>query len=56
MAFTSHRGLATLGLMLTLGVTYTMLCKMIVLPALISLRSQRRRALAQVQQASIGGV
>jgi hypothetical protein len=55
MAFASHQGLATLGLMLTLGVTYTMACNMIVLPALISLRSERRHTLEQGPQASIDG-
>jgi predicted RND superfamily exporter protein len=53
MAFATHMGLASLGLMLTLGVTYTMACNMIVLPALISLRSERKRALEQRAQASI---
>jgi predicted RND superfamily exporter protein len=41
MGFASHVGLATLGQMLTLGVTYSLLCNMVVLPALISLRSAR---------------
>ncbi len=45
MGFASHAGLATLGQMLTLGVTYSMLCNMLVLPALISLRSERQRKL-----------
>ena len=53
MGFASHMGLATLGQMLTLGVGYTMACNMIVLPALISLRSERRRTLDQDPQASI---
>ncbi len=53
MAFASHMGLATLGQMLTIGVTYTMACNMIVLPALISLRSERQRSLDQGPQASI---
>jgi hypothetical protein len=46
MGFASHVGLATLGQMLTLGVTYSMLCNMVVLPALISLRSERQRRIA----------
>jgi hopanoid biosynthesis associated RND transporter like protein HpnN len=39
MSFASHQGLATLGQLLTLGVGFTLLCNLIVLPALISLRS-----------------
>jgi hypothetical protein len=46
MGFASHMGLATLGQMLTIGVGYTMVCNMVVLPALISLRSERRHPAA----------
>jgi hypothetical protein len=54
LAFASHLGLATLGQMLTIGVAYSMACNMIVLPALISLRAERRRALPQGPRAPIG--
>jgi len=37
MGFASHLGLATLGQLLTLGVGFTLLCNLVVLPALISL-------------------
>jgi predicted RND superfamily exporter protein len=37
MGFASHLGLATLGQLLTLGVCFTLLCNLVVLPALISL-------------------
>jgi hopanoid biosynthesis associated RND transporter like protein HpnN len=37
MGFASHLGLATLGQLLTLGVFFTLLCNLVVLPALISL-------------------
>ncbi len=37
MGFASHLGLATLGQLLTLGVAFTLLCNLVVLPALISL-------------------
>jgi hopanoid biosynthesis associated RND transporter like protein HpnN len=54
MGFASHMGLATLGQMLTLGVTYSMLCNMVVLPALIALRSERQRRLEEGGQARLG--
>ena len=38
LAFATHMGLATLGRLLTLGVGATLLCNLIVLPALIPLR------------------
>jgi hopanoid biosynthesis associated RND transporter like protein HpnN len=41
MGFASHLGLATLGRLLTLGVGFTLLCNLIVLPALIALRAPR---------------
>ncbi len=37
MGFASHQGLATLGQLLTLGVCFTLLCNLVVLPSLISL-------------------
>jgi hypothetical protein len=45
MGVASHLGLATLGQMLTLGVSLTVLCNILVMPALISLRGERRRKL-----------
>ena len=41
LGFSTHRGLATLGQLLTLGVAYTMLTTLIVLPALIPARWRR---------------
>jgi predicted exporter len=41
LAFSTHRGLATLGQLLTLGVFYTMLTTLIVLPAMIPARWRR---------------
>jgi predicted RND superfamily exporter protein len=37
----THLGLATLGRLLTLGVGFTLVCNLIVLPALIRLRPRR---------------
>jgi hypothetical protein len=54
MGFASHLGLATLGQMLTLGVGFTVLSNVIVLPALISWRDERRRALQRDPGAPIG--
>ncbi len=44
LAFSSHRGVASLGLLLAIGMALTMLCNLVVLPALIEarLRSERR--------------
>jgi predicted RND superfamily exporter protein len=44
MGLASHRGLATLGQLLTLGVAFTLICNLVVLPALIVLRSERADA------------
>ena len=41
LAFASHRGMASLGQLLTLGVTCTVICNLIVLPALLELRKRR---------------
>jgi predicted RND superfamily exporter protein len=38
LGFASHLGLATLGRLLTLGVSFTILCNLLVLPSLIALR------------------
>ena len=37
LAFATHRGMATLGQLLTLGVAVTLLCNLLVLPALLAL-------------------
>jgi hopanoid biosynthesis associated RND transporter like protein HpnN len=42
LAFSSHRGLATMGLLLTVGMGFTLLCTLIVLPALLSPEASRR--------------
>jgi predicted RND superfamily exporter protein len=42
LGLATHLGLATLGRLLTIGVTYTLICNLIVLPALIRLRPDRR--------------
>ena len=41
LGFAGHRGMASLGQLLTVGVTFTMICNVIVLPALIELRVRR---------------
>lgn len=41
LGLASHLGLATLGRLLTIGVSFTLICNLIVLPALIRLRPQR---------------
>jgi len=41
LAFASHRGMASLGQLLVLGVTCTVICNLIVLPALLELRKRR---------------
>lgn len=43
LAFASHRGLATLGQLLTLGVAVTLACNLLLLPALLELTEGRRR-------------
>ena len=43
LAFASHRGMASLGQLLTLGVVFTTLCNLLLLPALIELRARRRQ-------------
>ncbi len=44
LAFASHRGMASLGQLLTLGVALTAACNLLVLPALIEWRERRRTA------------
>ncbi len=52
LGFATHLGLATLGRLLTLGVMFTIICNLIVLPALIRLRFRHpeaaRAAAAQI--------
>jgi hypothetical protein len=43
LAFATHRGMASLGQLLTLGVMMTVLCNLVVLPALLELRERRAR-------------
>jgi len=43
LAFATHRGMASLGQLLTLGVSMTVLCNLVVLPALLELRARRGR-------------
>ena len=40
LALSSHRGVASLGVVLTIGMLLTVLCNLVVLPALIALRRQ----------------
>jgi hopanoid biosynthesis associated RND transporter like protein HpnN len=47
MAFASHVGFATLGQMLLIGVSYTLLANLILLPALIARRGDAAHAAAQ---------
>jgi len=42
LAFSGHRGLASLGQLLTLGVSVTLLCNLLLLPALLALTERRR--------------
>jgi hypothetical protein len=51
LGFAAHRGLATLGQLLTLGVCFTMICNLVVLPSLIALRSPRRRLVGRRSEA-----
>jgi uncharacterized protein len=41
LAFTSHRGMATLGQLLVLGIAMSVVCNLVVLPALIALLERR---------------
>ena len=46
LAFAGQRGLASLGLMLSFGLLYTIACVLVVLPALLDLRSSSQSATA----------
>jgi len=41
LGFATHRGIASMGQMLALGVALTVICNLVVLPSLISLRARR---------------
>jgi predicted RND superfamily exporter protein len=41
MAFAGHQGLASLGRLLTIGIVYTVVCNLIVLPAMLIGRHER---------------
>ena len=43
LAFLPHRGMASLGQLLTAGVAITVVCNLFVLPAFIELRRRRRQ-------------
>jgi hopanoid biosynthesis associated RND transporter like protein HpnN len=43
LGFTTHRGMASMGQLLALGVALTVICNLFVLPALIELRSRHSR-------------
>ncbi|MFQ5418016.1 MAG: MMPL family transporter, partial [Myxococcota bacterium] len=42
LALSSHRGIASLGVVLVVGLLFTLVCTLIVLPALIAWRESRR--------------
>jgi hypothetical protein len=43
LALSSHRGMASLGIVLTIGMLFSIICNLVVLPELIEWRSQRGR-------------
>jgi predicted RND superfamily exporter protein len=47
LAFSAHRGIASLGQLLVLGMTFTLVANLVVLPALIALRTQLRSGLVE---------
>ncbi len=44
LALSSHRGLASMGLLLTIAILYTLLCSLVVLPAMLARRRSGREA------------
>lgn len=52
LGFATHLGMATLGQLLTLGVGFTIVCNLIVLPALIPLRPRQPRLVASDRDAA----
>lgn len=55
LALASHRGMASLGQLLTLGVLVTVLCNLVVLPALLELRRRRGRTAGSPRPSASGG-
>jgi predicted RND superfamily exporter protein len=54
LAFASHRGMAALGKMLTIGVVATLVCYVVVLPAVLAWDDQRRRGRRRPEPAPSG--
>ncbi|MFP8878979.1 MAG: MMPL family transporter [Myxococcota bacterium] len=52
LGFATHMGMATLGRLLTLGVGFTIVCNLIVLPALIPLRPGRPKLVDSAERAA----
>jgi len=52
LGFATHLGMATLGQLLTLGVGFTIVCNLIVLPSLIPLRPQRPKHVDSAERAA----
>jgi hopanoid biosynthesis associated RND transporter like protein HpnN len=50
LAFASHRGMASLGQLLTLGVLLTVVCNLFFLPAFLELRARRRARAREVRE------
>ncbi len=46
LAFSDHLGLASLGQLLLIGVTYTTVCNLVVLPALLALKAPGAQTVA----------
>ncbi len=46
LGFTSHQGIAAIGRLLTVGVGMTLLCYVVVLPAVLEWDDRRRRSVA----------
>jgi hopanoid biosynthesis associated RND transporter like protein HpnN len=51
LAFASHRGMASLGQLLTLGLVVTIVCNLVALPALLELRARRERRVGSLSTA-----
>lgn len=55
LALSSHRGMASLGIVLTVGMFFTILCNLVVLPALIDWRGHRSQSPAAGASAPANG-